>query len=272
MEGLCGLLGDPSKMALFHHVCQLLPEETQAEFDRVAATRLGVRGQSSLGRTESEILLRECILEDTAIGSVGEYGGDDGGLEEQEILVPLQEEDEEGREGREEGEWAGKKFQPEERGEEPRERVRGVESRRGMYPPPTQTRGERERESVSCGVVGQTGRTDEQRGRGTSTPQRRRSTEATPTATPPTAVADITSFSTPGIVPPPPPTPAVGPGGVPLPPPPPPPSLSSQPHMKRVNWQKMTKTDGTVWGEVGLIPMFHTAIPQISHSYSDEWS
>ena len=34
------LLSDPTKMVLFHHVCQLLPEEAQAEFDRMAAARL----------------------------------------------------------------------------------------------------------------------------------------------------------------------------------------------------------------------------------------
>ena len=87
-----------------------------------------------------------------------------------------------------------------------------------------------------------------------STPLKRQSTEATPPATP-TTMADITTSSTPGLIPPPPPTPVMGPGGIPLPPPPPPSSLTSQPHMKRVNWQKMTRTDGTVWGEVSLIPI-----------------
>ena len=95
----------------------------------------------------------------------------------------------------------------------------------------------------------------------TSTPH---STEATPPATPPVSMADITASSTPGLIPAPPPTPAIGPGGVPLPPPPPPSSLSSQPHLKRVNWQKMATTDGTVWGEVSLIPILpysHSPIP-----------
>ena len=34
------LLSDPAKMQLFHHVCRLLPEETQAKFDRLAAASL----------------------------------------------------------------------------------------------------------------------------------------------------------------------------------------------------------------------------------------
>ena len=38
------LLGDPAKMQLFHHVCQLLPEEVQGEFDHLAADSLGVGG------------------------------------------------------------------------------------------------------------------------------------------------------------------------------------------------------------------------------------
>ena len=105
---------------------------------------------------------------------------------------------------------------------------------------------------------------------GSSTPFKRHSAEVTPPATPSN---DITTSTTPGIVPPPPPTPVVGPGGIPIPPPPPPSlsSSSSQPHMKRVNWQKMARTDGTVWGEVGPIPMFsyyHSPIPLFSYHHS----
>jgi hypothetical protein len=40
VEGLRVLLSDPAKMQLFHHVCRLLPEETQAKFDQLAAASL----------------------------------------------------------------------------------------------------------------------------------------------------------------------------------------------------------------------------------------
>ena len=108
-----------------------------------------------------------------------------------------------------------------------------------------------------------------------TTPLKRHSAEATPPTTP---TNDITTSTTPGTVPPPPPTPVVGPGGVPIPPPPPP-SFSSaqQPLMKRVNWQKMARTDGTVWGEVCAshshvlilpFPRSHTPIPMFSYSHT----
>ena len=34
------VLKEPNKAVLFHYICQLLPNEAQAEFDRVAATTL----------------------------------------------------------------------------------------------------------------------------------------------------------------------------------------------------------------------------------------
>lgn len=40
VQGLGTVLNDPNKMVLFHYVCQLLPEEAQAEFDRIAAVHL----------------------------------------------------------------------------------------------------------------------------------------------------------------------------------------------------------------------------------------
>lgn len=74
-------------------------------------------------------------------------------------------------------------------------------------------------------------------------------------------LADTSAVSTPGGAPPlppnPPPTPAVGVGGVPIAPPPPPPALlgssSSQSHLKRVNWEKLHGTEGTIWKEVSPI-------------------
>ena len=99
---------------------------------------------------------------------------------------------------------------------------------------------------------------------GASSPQKRRSTEATPPATPTSAtMVNITYTSTPATIPPPPPTPEIGAGGVPIPPPPPPSLPTAEPHLKRVNWQKMPKAEGTVWGEVSPIPMLsycHTFI------------
>ena len=55
------LLSDPTKMVLFHYVCQLLPEDAQAEFDRLAAAAYGneAGGQSTLTRTGSDASLRE---------------------------------------------------------------------------------------------------------------------------------------------------------------------------------------------------------------------
>ena len=40
VQGLGKVLDDPNKMVLFHYICQLLPEEAQTEFDRVAAAML----------------------------------------------------------------------------------------------------------------------------------------------------------------------------------------------------------------------------------------
>ena len=69
---------------------------------------------------------------------------------------------------------------------------------------------------------------------------------------------ESSTVSTPGsgvLCPPnPPPTPQGGVGGVPVPPPPPPTlpgAGSSQTHLKRVNWEKVHSTEGTIWREVG---------------------
>ena len=37
VEGLGEVLNDRNKIVLYHYICQLLPEETQNEFDRIAA-------------------------------------------------------------------------------------------------------------------------------------------------------------------------------------------------------------------------------------------
>ena len=37
---LGGVLKEPNKAVLFHYICQLLPHEAQAEFDRIAAASL----------------------------------------------------------------------------------------------------------------------------------------------------------------------------------------------------------------------------------------
>lgn len=67
-------------------------------------------------------------------------------------------------------------------------------------------------------------------------------------------VPDSSVMSTPGGVPlppNPPPTPVGGVGGVPVPPLPPPtiPGVQ-QAHLKRVNWEKLHGTEGTIWKEV----------------------
>lgn len=101
MEGLHTLLDDPTKIVLFHYVCQLLPEEAQAEFDRVAASRLA-DGEDTLlptGRLYShDIWSPGNALKDTAIGSVGECEGFGNGGEDRGILDHLGEEGE-GEEG-----------------------------------------------------------------------------------------------------------------------------------------------------------------------------
>lgn len=74
---------------------------------------------------------------------------------------------------------------------------------------------------------------------------------STPTGT--GAAGDVSAFSTPGIpMPPnPPPTPQ---GGIPVPPPPPPAlpggAAAAQSNLKRVNWEKIHGTEGTIWREV----------------------
>ena len=40
VEGLGEVLNDRNKVVLFHYICQLLPEEAQNEFDRIAASML----------------------------------------------------------------------------------------------------------------------------------------------------------------------------------------------------------------------------------------
>ena len=75
-------------------------------------------------------------------------------------------------------------------------------------------------------------------------------------ATPNTAAHNISSTSTPGTIPlppNPPPTPKGGVGGAPIPPPPPPclpGTADTQSRLKRVNWEKIHNTEGTIWSEV----------------------
>ena len=81
-------------------------------------------------------------------------------------------------------------------------------------------------------------------GRGKDTP-------STPTGA---VAADVSSVSTPGVpLPPnPPPTPQ---GGIPVPPPPPPAlpgAAGGGSNLKRVNWEKIHGTEGTIWKEVWL--------------------
>jgi hypothetical protein len=69
---------------------------------------------------------------------------------------------------------------------------------------------------------------------------------------------DTSTMSTPGGVPlppNPPPTPVGGVGGIPVPPPPPPslPGGQQGSNLKRVNWEKLYGTEGTIWKEVELI-------------------
>ena len=40
VNSLSWVLDSPAKMVLFHYICQLLPNEAQAEFDRIAAAML----------------------------------------------------------------------------------------------------------------------------------------------------------------------------------------------------------------------------------------
>ncbi len=69
---------------------------------------------------------------------------------------------------------------------------------------------------------------------------------------------DTSVYSTPGgtpLPPNPPPTPHIGVGGIPIPPPPPPtlPGGHGQTNkLKRVNWEKVQGTEGTIWSEVRL--------------------
>lgn len=68
--------------------------------------------------------------------------------------------------------------------------------------------------------------------------------------------SELSTISTPGgipLPPNPPPTPHTGVGGIPVPPPPPPtlPGGASQAsRLRRVNWEKVHGTEGTIWGEV----------------------
>ena len=75
-------------------------------------------------------------------------------------------------------------------------------------------------------------------------------------ATPNVAAPNTSSISTPGTIPlppNPPPAPQGGVGGVPIPPPPPPSlpgTTGTQSRLKRVNWEKIHDTEGTIWREV----------------------
>lgn len=84
--------------------------------------------------------------------------------------------------------------------------------------------------------------------------EKRYITTSTPILRPSYQVPDSSIISTPGGVtlpPNPPPTPVGGVGGVPVPPPPPPAIPGGQQgHLKRVNWEKLYGTEGTIWKEV----------------------
>jgi hypothetical protein len=41
VNSLSWILDSPAKMMLFHYICQLLPDNAQADFDRIAAAMLG---------------------------------------------------------------------------------------------------------------------------------------------------------------------------------------------------------------------------------------
>ena len=94
---------------------------------------------------------------------------------------------------------------------------------------------------------------------------RSRESPSTPGAAGP---GDISAFSTPGIpMPPnPPPTPQ---GGIPVPPPPPPAlpgGAAAQSTLKRVNWEKIHGTEGTIWREVSQ-KLIYLNPSSNSHSY-----
>ena len=40
VQDLCDVLDDPIKHILFHYICQLLPEEDRAEFDRLSSVAI----------------------------------------------------------------------------------------------------------------------------------------------------------------------------------------------------------------------------------------
>lgn len=50
VNSLTWVLDSPEKMVLYHYICQLLPDEAQAEFDRVAAAMLAGGKNGSLSK------------------------------------------------------------------------------------------------------------------------------------------------------------------------------------------------------------------------------
>ena len=225
VNSLSWVLDSPAKMVLFHHICQLLPENAQVDFDRIAAAMLA--GGKGLKCCTCNIFIFAVYTEPAINRAAG--------------VAPL------------EGEFA-------------------VRSRLSSSSSSSSSHAGGSDMAAASRVVG-----------GAPTPTRREvgggakrnddvpikipKEEVTPakpvlrhlvTSTPilghSIPAQDSSAMSTPGGVPlppNPPPTPIGGVGGVPVPPPPPPALPGAQQgHLKRVNWEKLYGTEGTVWKEV----------------------
>ena len=66
------MLNEPNKAVLFHYICQLLPHEAQAEFDRIAAASLDGGKNCSFTQIKLLALRKDCPSQlFSGLGSLG---------------------------------------------------------------------------------------------------------------------------------------------------------------------------------------------------------
>ena len=258
MNSLSWVLDSPAKIVLFHHICQLLPDKVQGDFDRIAAAMLagGQAGCQEGMQIICVVIIYLCsppsshssLVHNHAVPAVNLSGGAEpldgevmiGGHGPGSRLSSSSSGSSYSTAGGIAAGGRGAAAAGGGRGQGGGGRGTGASAGSGgdeLEETPVKLPKSPERKSMPP--------------KATSTPV------LSPSSRPPfQLLPDVSTMSTPGGVPlppNPPPTPAGGVGGVPVPPPPPP-ALSQQQqqqaHLKRVNWEKLHGTEGTIWKEV----------------------
>ena len=250
VEGLTGILKDPKKASVFHYICQMLPDEVQREFDHLAAASVSSVQGSGLGPrhwAESGDPLDDVMF----LAQVGQLP--------QESVHTIRHvssnQFHHGREGRGGGVPGTEELGREGRGvpgaelelkDSATRRIGGSVGDQQQFNDKATLQSKRENPLSTPAVSG----TKDVMQKLTSSMLKSTKDGVTSDST----VSMASSQGASGAPPPPPPppfTPMVGPDGVPLPPPPPPSSsLHTSSNLKRVNWDKLNSTEGTIWREL----------------------